>query len=496
MAETAGKLRVFISYARRDCSAFAEELLAGLEVAGFDAVLDRHDIAAGEDWEARLGGLIQAADTVVFALSPAAVGSERCGWEVTRAQALAKRIIPIVAIDVPEADTPDALKRLNYIYFSEGHSFARALGDLAKALRTDLDWVREHTRLGETAARWRERGESDVMLLRGSELEAARAWLETWRDGAPEPTDLHRAYLNASVEAEDSRTRAERQRLEELAAAQTAREQAFRDLSRRTTLGLIGGGVLGAGALAATAWGVLQQRERNQAEAAQREAEARSVEAFVAREAARTDVRGQVSVISGFRRGGARTEDARSPYSAALLQELGKPDLSLLQAIERTNTQIHLPQNLSSTMNGGLYLGRQSENQKREAIVVSQDDILGRRLEAPRADAEAWAAALSSFGFSVNRLVNPTTAALQAALTSAPGAAQAGVLRLLYVAAGGVIVDSESCLMSADSSIADRQAVQTTCVGVSFAERSLEAGAAMSVLILDTWFLDFRFAPL
>jgi hypothetical protein len=33
---------------------------------GFEPYLDKHDIAAGEDWEARLGRLIESADTVVF----------------------------------------------------------------------------------------------------------------------------------------------------------------------------------------------------------------------------------------------------------------------------------------------------------------------------------------------------------------------------------------------------------------------------------------------
>src|SRR5215471_3466791 len=147
VAESRETLKVFISYARRDASVFAEELLQGLEVAGFEAFLDRHDIAAGEAWEARLGGLIQTADTVVFVLSPAAVASERCIWEVKKAEALSKRIIPVVLIDVPEAQTPADLKRLNYIFFTQGHSFAHALGDLAKALRIDLGWIREHTRL-------------------------------------------------------------------------------------------------------------------------------------------------------------------------------------------------------------------------------------------------------------------------------------------------------------------------------------------------------------
>ncbi|MET0724065.1 MAG: toll/interleukin-1 receptor domain-containing protein, partial [Tardiphaga sp.] len=58
------KLKIFISYARSDSSDFADELVAGLELAGFEPFLDRHDIVAGEDWEARLAGLIHQADTV------------------------------------------------------------------------------------------------------------------------------------------------------------------------------------------------------------------------------------------------------------------------------------------------------------------------------------------------------------------------------------------------------------------------------------------------
>ena len=56
------KLKVFISYSRKDSAAFADELVSGLELVGFAPFLDRYDIAAGEDWEARLGGLIAQSD--------------------------------------------------------------------------------------------------------------------------------------------------------------------------------------------------------------------------------------------------------------------------------------------------------------------------------------------------------------------------------------------------------------------------------------------------
>jgi hypothetical protein len=110
------KLMVFISYSRRD-EDFAQELLTGLELVGFEPYLDKHDIAAGEDWEARLGQLIEAADTVVFVISPDAVASERCAWEVERTVALKKRLLPNVRRRVDEAQVPARLKQLNYLFF-------------------------------------------------------------------------------------------------------------------------------------------------------------------------------------------------------------------------------------------------------------------------------------------------------------------------------------------------------------------------------------------
>jgi hypothetical protein len=78
------RLKVFISYSRRDAPDFAEELVAGLDLAGFAPFIDRLDIKPGEPWEDRLGGLIAQSDTVVFVITPEAVTSERCTWEVER----------------------------------------------------------------------------------------------------------------------------------------------------------------------------------------------------------------------------------------------------------------------------------------------------------------------------------------------------------------------------------------------------------------------------
>ena len=77
------KLKIFVSYARDDLE-FADQLVAALDAFDFDLLIDRQGIAAGEDWQRRLGALIAEADTVVFLLSPSALQSKMCAWRLGR----------------------------------------------------------------------------------------------------------------------------------------------------------------------------------------------------------------------------------------------------------------------------------------------------------------------------------------------------------------------------------------------------------------------------
>jgi formylglycine-generating enzyme required for sulfatase activity len=205
------KLKVFISYSRKDSAAFADELVAGLEVAGFAPFLDRHDIAAGEDWEARLGGLIAQSDTVVFVVSPEAVKSKQCTWEVDRTLELSKRLLPVIFKSVPDHDIPEKLRRFQFVPFDSG--FARPLSQLAEALRVDLQWIREHTRIGDLATRWDKEERPEWLLLRGDGIDEARRWMEARNAAAPEITDAQRAFVKASEEAESARLDKEREQL-------------------------------------------------------------------------------------------------------------------------------------------------------------------------------------------------------------------------------------------------------------------------------------------
>jgi WD40 repeat protein len=217
--------KVFISYSRADLD-LADELVGGLEFHGFDVSIDRQSIAAGEDFQARLGRLILAADTVVFLLSPDALASESCRWEINECQLLAKRVLPILCRPVDFARAPPELKFINAIQFTEPHRIS-GLNQLVLALDSDLEWLREHTRIAERAAQWHAAGRSEERLLRGKELAEAKDWLNRRAANAPEPTDLQHVFLAASEDAETARTSAERKRLEEIAEVQRERASAL-----------------------------------------------------------------------------------------------------------------------------------------------------------------------------------------------------------------------------------------------------------------------------
>jgi hypothetical protein len=132
------KTRVFISYSRKDM-AFADELEAALKSRSFEVLIDRQEIYAFEDWWKRIEALIGGADTVVFVLSPDSVKSDVALKEITHAASLNKRFAPIVRRRVEDSAVPEALRRLNFIFFDEPERFEASANRLADALETDIN---------------------------------------------------------------------------------------------------------------------------------------------------------------------------------------------------------------------------------------------------------------------------------------------------------------------------------------------------------------------
>jgi hypothetical protein len=191
------KAKIFISYSRKDM-AFADRLEAALKVRGFEPLIDRTEIYAFEDWWKRIEALIARADTVVFVLSPDAVASKVALREVAYAASINKRLAPIVCRRVDDGATPEALRRLNFIFFDDPVRFEASADQLAEALQTDIGWIRQHTEYGEAARRWTAGGRPGGLLLRSPVLEDAERWIASRPRGAPEPTADTQAFVTES----------------------------------------------------------------------------------------------------------------------------------------------------------------------------------------------------------------------------------------------------------------------------------------------------------
>src|SRR5262245_14044984 len=405
-----GKLRVFISYSRDDLD-FADQLDIALRLLGFATSLDRHAISGGEEWRKRLGNLIREADTVVFVLSPSSTASDICGWEVEEATRFQKRIIPVVCRPLEDMHPPPTLENLNYIFFypeqkSPGSGFGAGTARLAEALRTDLDWLREHTRLLLRATEWESGGKAESRLLSGSDIVAAKAWAARRPKGAPDPTALHLVFIRASEEVEDARISAQRKQLEEMTAAQNERAKALQTaeqaLSRTIRLQrrqAIAGTVI-AVVLALVGWwayGVISDQRD------------------IAREAAREDIRGQIVAYAAAY--GSTEQDVAegmltSPYTTPLVQTL-RQKKNLVEAIVDAHEQVLVTSKgvqrplLSTSLNGQIYLHQQPQSRRKRVVAISVDDP-GRgfsKLKGPPHDVDAIVATLMETGFSKGDIV-------------------------------------------------------------------------------------------
>ena len=203
---------VFISYSRRD-KAFVKALHAKLTHQNRDTWVDWEDIPITSDWWQEIEAGIEGTDTFVFVISPDSVASEVCNDELNHALNNHKRLVPILRRDGFDHNRlhPD-LKRHNWLLFQESDDFDQSFQLLLRAIDTDLDYVRQHTRVLVKAIEWRNRDRNPDLLLRGSDLESVLQWLTQNTEKEPKSTERQREYINESRKAEVERRETEIQR--------------------------------------------------------------------------------------------------------------------------------------------------------------------------------------------------------------------------------------------------------------------------------------------
>lgn len=127
-------MQLFISYAHESIDKIrqtVEVLTAGGHAAWFD-----DQLLPGQDWKQALGDEIARSDVLVYAITQETVSSEWCDWELVTAVRLEKAVIPVLLES--GVSVPGALKRLQYVDFSQGMTpvevakLMRALGGMQK----------------------------------------------------------------------------------------------------------------------------------------------------------------------------------------------------------------------------------------------------------------------------------------------------------------------------------------------------------------------------
>jgi WD40 repeat protein len=194
---------VFISYARED-RAFVQRLHDALAAEGRQSWVDWEGIPASAKWMAEVRGAIDASDCFCFVVSPDSVESPVCREEAAHAAAANKRILPLLHREVPDDLVPETVAAHNWIAFTNG--FEPAFAELVRALETDPEHLRAHTRLLVRSKEW-ESSKDRSLLLRGQDLNQAETWLAASTGKEPAPTQGQTAYVLASRKAAARRQR-------------------------------------------------------------------------------------------------------------------------------------------------------------------------------------------------------------------------------------------------------------------------------------------------
>jgi hypothetical protein len=193
-------LDVFISYSRADAD-FARKLNDELQLQGKTTWFDQESIASGADFAQEIRQGIEACDNFLFILSPRAVNSPYCANEVEYAAGLNKRFVTVLYREVNSEELHPELAKVQWIDFNQNPGdFQVNFRQLVRTLDTDREHLYNHTKWSQRAIAWHEKDKSADLLLRGSELAVAQAWLKETQEQKKQPaaTELQKEYIAKS----------------------------------------------------------------------------------------------------------------------------------------------------------------------------------------------------------------------------------------------------------------------------------------------------------
>ena len=195
---------VFICYDVHDI-AIRDSVVQSLSRHSKTAWTHDRDIEKGASFGRVIEIGIENADNFFFFLSPLSVTSEYCQKELAHALKYNKRIVPLLIVPTPEAETPEVLRELQYVDFTDNTcqaDYDSDIDDILNILRLDHEYYEQHKVLLARALKWESEERKSSFLLRGHNLENAKTWLRlnVKREQHP-PLGLHKELIAASEAA-------------------------------------------------------------------------------------------------------------------------------------------------------------------------------------------------------------------------------------------------------------------------------------------------------
>jgi len=209
----------FISYSRKD-KIFVQRIFEALAATGRSAWVDWESIPFSAEWWQEIQQGINSADNFIVIVSQHWLASEICNKELAYAYERNKRVIPIIRneVDVKREmasiwfgsawesqarENWNLIGKLNWLYFRKREdadcecqyeentdandpicdgpqcdldNFEKSFQALLQTVETDIDHVRQHTRLLIRAREWELDKNNDSLLLRGDGCKVRKWW--------------------------------------------------------------------------------------------------------------------------------------------------------------------------------------------------------------------------------------------------------------------------------------------------------------------------------
>ena len=167
-------------------------------------VWDRHyDLGPGDTLEVAIDRGVEAADNLVFLLTPGALQSSPCLQELSYALSMNKRVVPVLIATVNPEQIPQVLQDMHWIDLRGWRgvpAIPAGLQQLIKTLQTDAPYYRTHKLLLVQALKWERQRRNPSILQRGERLQADQTWLTMAEQRQRhQPLRLHRAFIEASL---------------------------------------------------------------------------------------------------------------------------------------------------------------------------------------------------------------------------------------------------------------------------------------------------------